>query len=250
MTATLRLTAAVLLALLVQDVSAGAVEVIATVAPAKISVAASYSGRSIVVFGAIAKGEPAHHYDAVVTVAGPPQNLNVRRKERVLGVWVNRRSRTFIAIPSFLAVFSNRKFDAVAAEATQRRYGIGLKHAIFAGDSVDESDPFEANLIKARMDENLYVERPNGLNFVSPAVFRAEVPLPKSALTGAYDVDMKVFADGTLVAHGSSNFTVEKIGVAQFVVTSSLDHSLFYGLATMAMALLTGWIGSVAFRRS
>lgn len=248
MSAHLRLAAA-LLALLLSGASAGAVEVIATVAPAKISITANYSGRSIVVFGAIAKGEPAHRYDAVITVAGPPQNIIVRRKERVLGVWVNRRNRTFVAIPSFLAVFANRKFDDIADGVAQRRYGLGLKHAIFAGESVNESDPFEANLVKARLDESLYVERQNGVNFVSPAVFRAEVPLPKSVLTGSYDVNMKIFADGALAAHGAAKFTVEKIGVAQFVVTSSVDHSLIYGLATMALALATGWIGSVAFRR-
>lgn len=248
MTATLRLAGA-LLALLLHGASAGAMDLIATVAPAKVSITANYSGRSIVVFGAIAKGEPARHYDAVVTVAGPPQDLIVRRKERVLGVWVNSHSRTFTAVPSFLAVLANRKFDAIAADAALRRHRVGLKHVIFIGDSVDENDPFRANLIKARVDENLYVQRTNAVNFVSPAVFRAEVPLPKSALTGAYDVNMKVFVDGALAAQGSSTFTVEKIGVAQFVVMSSVDHSLIYGLATMIMALATGWIGSIAFRR-
>ncbi len=249
MTAPLHLAAAALTALLLDAASAGAVEVIATVAPAKVTISANYSGRSIVVFGAIAKGEPARRYDTVVTIAGPPQSLIVRRKERVLGVWINRLSRTFNAVPSFLAVFANRNFDAIAEEAVLRRHRIGLKYGIFIGHAVDESDPFEANLIKARMDENLFVQRTNAVNFVSPAVFRAEIPLPKSALTGPYDVDMKVFADGVLVAQGSAPFTVEKIGVAQFVVSSALDHSLIYGLATMAMALATGWIGSIAFRR-
>jgi hypothetical protein len=37
--------------------------------------------------------------------------------------------------------------------------------------------------------------------------------------------------------------------VAQFVATASVDHGLIYGLATMGIALLTGWIASIAFRR-
>jgi hypothetical protein len=37
--------------------------------------------------------------------------------------------------------------------------------------------------------------------------------------------------------------------MTQFVVKSSIDYSLIYGLATIGMALLTGWIASIAFRR-
>lgn len=249
MSAALRLAAIALTVLLLDGARAHAVDVIATVAPAKVSISANYSGRSVVVFGAVAKGEPGRRYDAVVTVTGPSQNLIVRRKERVLGVWVNRQSRTFVAVPSFLAIVANRSFDAIAGEAALRNQRIGLKYATFAGQAVDESNPFEVNLIKTRMAEGLFVQETNAVNFVSPAVFRAEIPLPKSALTGTYDVEMKIFADGALVAQSSAPFTVEKIGVAQFVVTASVDHSLIYGLATMAMALAIGWIGSIAFRR-
>jgi hypothetical protein len=33
------------------------------------------------------------------------------------------------------------------------------------------------------------------------------------------------------------------------MVDAALEHGLLYGLATAMMALLTGWIASVAFRR-
>jgi hypothetical protein len=36
--------------------------------------------------------------------------------------------------------------------------------------------------------------------------------------------------------------------MAQFVVKSSIDYNMIYGLATMGMALLTGWIALIAFR--
>jgi uncharacterized protein (TIGR02186 family) len=245
----LRHVATSLAVLLSYCASAGAQQVIATVAPSKISIGANYSGGSIVVFGAIAKGQPGRSYDAVVTVTGPRQNLLVRRKERVLGIWVNRHSRSFSNVPSFLAVFANRSFDAIAKPDTVRQQRLGLKYGIFIDKTADETDPFEQNLIHARIDEGLYIEQLKGVSFVSPSVFRTEIPMPKNALTGVYDVDLKIFANGALVAQTKAVFNVAKIGLAQFVVKSSVDHSLAYGLATMGMALLTGWIGSVAFRR-
>jgi Putative transmembrane protein (Alph_Pro_TM) len=67
-------------------------------------------------------------------------------------------------------------------------------------------------------------------------------------LTSAYDVVL-IFAGGTPVTQTRSTFNVKKIGVAQFVTTTSVNHSLIYGLATVGVALLTGWISLIAFRR-
>lgn len=245
----LKLIAGSLVAAGLQCCPAGAEEVIATVVPSTILIGSNYSGGHIVVFGAIANDQPSRSYDAVVTVTGPRQDLLVRRKERVLGIWVNRRSRAFSGIPSFLAVFSNRPFDAIASADTLHQHRVGLKHVIFTEKAVDEDDPFAINLIRTRVDESLYIEQPNGVSFVSPAVFRVEIPLPKRALTGAYEVDLKIFSDGAAIAHTTSTFNVVKIGVAQFVARASVDHSLIYGMAALLMALLTGWMASVAFRR-
>jgi hypothetical protein len=68
-------------------------------------------------------------------------------------------------------------------------------------------------------------------------------------LTGTYDVVLKIFAGGARVAQTRSTFNVEKIGVAQFVATTSVNHSLIYGLAIVGVALLMGWIALIAFRR-
>ena len=73
--------------------------------------------------------------------------------------------------------------------------------------------------------------------------------VPANAATGGYDVDVKVFAQGAMVARTATSFDVTKAGVEQYVVESSQDHGLLYGLATMSMALAIGWLASAAFRR-
>ena len=247
-----RFAAACFTALALLCAPASAERLIATITPAKISISANYTGGHIVVFGAIAGGEaPQRRYDAIVTVIGPRQDLIVRRKERVLGIWVNTSSSTFSSVPSYLAVSANRPFDDIATEETMRYHRIGLQHSVFAGQSVNRDDPFQANLIDARLQEGLFIAQPHGVSFVSPTVFRAEVPLPKSAPTGNYTVEVHVLADGRPIADVfSSAFEVEKIGLPQFVVRSAVNYSLFYGLGIMGLALLTGWIASVAFSRN
>jgi len=230
---------------------ARAERLITTIAPSKISISASYSGGHIFVFGAITDIKtPRLSYDAIATVIGPRQDLVVRLKERVLGIWVNRSSKTFIGVPSYLAVSANRPFESIAPLQMLRDKRVGLSYNVLLDQSVDKNDPFQTNFIDARIQEGLFVVQPNGVSFISPTVFRADIPLSNTVLTGAYQVFVQIFADGQPIAEAPSTFQVEKIGLPQFVVASSVNYSLIYGLATMAMALLTGWIASVAFSRN
>ena len=47
---------------------------------------------------------------------------------------------------------------------------------------------------------------------------------------GNYTVDVKLFADGNLIAHTDSAFEIVKVGFEQFVVDAARDHGLLYGL--------------------
>ena len=41
------------------------------------------------------------------------------------------------------------------------------------------------------------------MTFLTPTVFRAGIPLPAEVPTGAYEVDVKLFADGALIARST-----------------------------------------------
>ncbi len=249
MIAPLHFAAVSMIGLALQCSFATAEELISTIAPNIISINSNFNGSTIVVFGAIKTGgAPPRTYDVVVTVSGPRQTVMARRKERVAGIWINKGSRTFANIRSFLGVFANRPFEAIASADTLRQQGIGLKNAVFE-QSVKESNPYLTNLVKIRIDEKLYMEQARAVTFLGSTVFRVDIPLPQSALVGDYNVDLKLFSSGVVVAQTSSTFNVLKVGVEAFVVKASLDYSFLYGLATTAMALLTGWLASIAFRR-
>jgi uncharacterized protein (TIGR02186 family) len=87
------------------------------------------------------------------------------------------------------------------------------------------------------------------VTFLTPALFRAAIPIPDNAPTGNYDVDVKLFADGALLTHQQTALEVVKVGFEQFVATAAREHGLIYGIATAMLALLTGWFASVVFRK-
>lgn len=246
----LRQLALSLTALVFQVFPVAAEELVSTIAPELISISSSYSGSSVVAFGAIqADKKRDHPYDVIVTVTGPRQSVVIRRKGRVAGVWLNESSRDFTDIPSFLGVFANRPFEQIASPEALRQHRIGLKRALAAESTADQSDPYIGNLIKIRTEEHLYSEQPKGVTFLSPTAFRVDIPLPQSVLIGTYEVEFKVFSDGVPLVQTVSSFRVAKVGIEEFVIEAASDYSLLYGLATTLTALLMGWMASVIFRK-
>jgi len=225
----------------------------------RVAINSNFSGEDLVLFGAIepsGRGEQLHgKYDVVVTATGPRETYRTRRKARVLGIWVNVDSREFAQVPSYLAVLANRPFVEIANAETLRRLRIGLDNFLLTqrigpdlADTVRD-DPFRVAFVTLENSYGLYRESPEGVTFLTPAVFRAAVALPSQVPVGTYSVDVKLFADGQMVAQTTTSLEVIKAGFEQYIADAARDHGLLYGLATALLALLTGWIASVVFRR-
>ena len=225
----------------------------------RVAVTSNFVGEDLVLFGTVEPDRPRtalrESYDLVVTVTGPRQTLRTRRKERVLGIWVNIDSRQFVRVPSYLAILSNRPVAQIAGPETLRQLQVGLNHitltqrigADFA-DTVPD-DPFRVAFIKLETESGAYRESSTAVTFLTPTVFRAAIPLAADAPTGNYAIDVKLFADGDMVARTTSALEVIKIGFEQFVADAAQNDGLLYGIVASMMALLIGWFGSVVFRR-
>jgi uncharacterized protein (TIGR02186 family) len=239
---------------------AAAERLVTSISRHQVLVNSSFAGTSIVLFGTVEPDSPTVRrrvtgYDLVVTVAGPKQTIVERRKERVLGIWTNMASRTFLNVPSYLAVLSNQPIEQITSADTVRQLQLGLADKLLpqqlgndVGDVVRD-DPFRASFIRLKTQHQLYLQKTNGVTLLTPTVFRAEIPLPAEAPIGNYDVEVKVFAEGALLTRTSSAFEIIKVGFEQFVATAAQDYGLLYGITTAMMAIMTGWLAAVVFRR-
>jgi hypothetical protein len=88
-------TLLLLTAFLVATAPARAQDLVADLSSHLIAVTTGFSGTSLLLFGAT-QGEG----DVVVVVRGPDKPETVRRKRRTLGIWVNRDTYAFAAVPS------------------------------------------------------------------------------------------------------------------------------------------------------
>jgi uncharacterized protein (TIGR02186 family) len=225
----------------------------------RVPVTSSFTGEDLVLFGTIEPdaARPALRppYDLVVTVTGPRHTLRTRRKERVLGIWVNIDSREFVRAPSYLAILSNRLVTEIASQDVLRRLQIGLDNFLLpqrigpdVADTVRD-DPFRVSFVRLETQQGQYRETGTAVTFLTPTVFRAAIPLPANVPTGSYAIDVKLFAGGAMIAGTTSALEVIKTGVEQYAAEAAVNHGFLYGLAVALMALLIGWFGSVVFRR-
>jgi uncharacterized protein (TIGR02186 family) len=243
-------------ALCAASAPAAAQRLIASLSNHRVMVTSSFTGAELVLFGAIEAASPRRGgYDIVATINGPRQNARTYRKDRVFGIWINVDSREFENVPSYLAVLANRDLDAIANADTRRRLQIGIENipltqraAVTIADAAT-TDPFRQAYLRINTQRGLYREAINGVTFLAPLLFRANIPLPAGVLTGDYEVDVRLFADGAMVARTPSAFEVYKAGLEQFVTSAARNHGLLFGLVTAMMTLATGWLGSVIFRR-
>jgi uncharacterized protein (TIGR02186 family) len=231
---------------------------IVSVSNHRVTVTPNYSGEELVLFGSVEKDAntpPGRTYDLVVTVAGPRADMVTRRKERKFGIWINTDSRQFVKVPSYLALFSNRPFDAIASPEVQRRQQLGLNNVLLTqrvgtdyADVVPD-DAFRSAFVRLRMQHGLYRAETSAVTFLTPTLFRTGIPLPAEVPIGTYNVEIKLFADGALLARTETAFEIVKVGFEQFVANTARYNGFAYGLVTAMMALMTGWMASIVFRK-
>ena len=232
---------------------------IVSVSNHRVTVTPNYSGEELVLFGSVEKdaGTPSNrnNYDLVVTVSGPRADMVTRRKERKFGIWINTDYREFIQVPAYLALFSNRPFEAVASPEVARRQQLGLNNVLLTQrvgtDYADvvPNDAFRSAFVRLRTQRGLYREETSAVTFLTPTLFRTGIPLPAEVPIGTYTVEIKLFSDGALITHTETAFDIVKVGFEQFVATTARQDGLLYGLFTAFMALMTGWMASIVFRR-
>jgi uncharacterized protein (TIGR02186 family) len=75
------------------------------------------------------------------------------------------------------------------------------------------------------------------------------VTLPSDAPPGPYLAHTYLFKNGEIVAEHTDGFSVRKTGFERFLGQAAHGQPLLYGIVAVILALATGWLGGVVFKR-
>lgn len=236
-----------------------------------VAIESDFTGEKILLFGTIEADETIENdpagrgeYDVVVVVRGPHVDLIERRKERVLGIWVNTSSALFENVPGFYAVVSTRPLGIIDAAGEGLAHGlfernqIGIENLALVPVAVDKGAPrlsrteaveYRDALLRHNVREELYREQPGIVNFLGDSLFRTTVDLPAKVPVGSYEIEVYLFLDGVVVDAQSLPLFVNKIGVGRYLFQTAHERPFVYGLCAVFMALLIGWFAGILFEQ-
>ncbi len=219
------------------------------IAENRVDITTGFNGTNVVLFGTTS-GEG----DIVLTLKGPERTIIVRRKDRVLGTWMNRDNVEFRRVPSYYD-YASTMTDAVLEDypAMLEEGAIGVDHLGLYSEDADEEpavvDVFRDSLIRRMQQKGFYPIKAGTLQFLSPGFFKATFELPPGVPTGIYTVDGMLVENGKIVAREAKTLQVGQVGFNARVYSFAGQHSFFYGVFAILMALISGWSAFTFLRR-
>ena len=250
--------AALILALFSSPALSQSNDLASDVAERFIEITSSFTGAKVTIFGSSRQDMIKSDLDVVIVVRGPSADATVRRKDRVLGIWINRKSVTFSDVPQFYGVAATRSFDAIATDSRLARAEIRAKNvAMFpridpgkALMSEPELAPFREAFVRRSTQRELYKELPGAVQIVGSNLFRTEFNLPATVPVGTYTVTVHLFDNGSLITRQTSSFQIKKTGIEARIYNLAHQQPLIYGIVAVALALFFGWAAAAIFRRA
>ncbi|MER8368636.1 TIGR02186 family protein [Mesorhizobium sp. M0306] len=222
-----------------------------------VSITAGFSGADLTIFGSLENADPLvarqGRYDVIVVLEGPARPVVVRRKDRVLGVWVNLESETFENVPVSYSVATTRPLQDVTDPNSYRQLSLGASNLYLqpadAEDSPATIEEFTAALRERKAATGLYSENVGGVQFLSQNLFRATVRLAPNVPVGTHKARAFLFKSGLFIKESSAQLEIRKSGFEQSIFRVAHDYSFLYGVFAVSLAMLTGWLGRLVFRK-
>lgn len=221
---------------------------IADLSKREIEITTRFTGADLLLFGTTDVDG-----DVVIVVRGPTREVEVRAKQRVAGIWVNGEAVRFRDVPGFYHVASSRPLDEIARPEifSQLQIGIGALR-LEPEKPVDPAveDAYRGGLIRVKQGEALYVPAPGEVTILGGRLFRATIGFPTAVPTGDYIAKVYLFRGGVPVSSSETPLIVRRGGLEAAIFRFAHEHSAFYGIVAIVIALVAGWLAGALFRKA
>ena len=229
--------------------ASGATDISVNLSDPIVKITAGFSGTDLLIFGVV-PGDG----DVVIVARGPIQEEVVRKKNQVMGVWVNQEKMVLENVPSLYMTASNRPLDEFMPDGVAFTHQIGPENIRIKPRKdyvhVENWEHFRHALIRNKEKQNLYKWDPAPLVFLGNRLFRTKMHFPANLSVGTFGIDTYLIRKGEMLAFETTLLNVRKFGIEAAIYNFAHRHSLAYGLLAIIVAGLAGWMANVAFRKA
>ena len=236
---------------------AGAEQLVSTLSNPSVAITSSFDGEVLTLFGNVEPDPGAAQkpltgpYDIIVVITGPSVNRVARLKTNSFGLWMNTEQVEFDTFPTFFHVLASTALEKITSHEILESEEIvpdaqTRKSAVPASLHVER---FGSELVRLMTQRQLFGIDTNAVKFLSPTAYSARLPLPGDISNGLFITQTYLFKDGVLLAKRGDSFAVNKTGFERFLGGAARNYPFLYGVTCVLLALFTGWLGGVIFRR-
>ena len=104
-------------------------------------------------------------------------------------------------------------------------------------------------LVRLMTREGHFIVKEDGVRFLSNTAYAVNLQLPSDVVNGRFLVRTLVLKDQQVVTERTESFSVRKSGFENYVYVASRQQPLLYGIVCVLLAIGTGWLAGVAFKR-
>jgi uncharacterized protein (TIGR02186 family) len=220
--------------------------IISGISTNEVDIDTSFTGAEILLFGA--KGDAGN---IIIVVRGPRKNYIVNKKGETLGIWHTERRVKFKNAYSYYALFSSNNdmledTDLLAGlEIGKNNIKLNSKGKI----NGDQIQVFQEEFVNKLEKNELYSDSSNKIDFLDETLFKVILKFPKNIASGVYTAEIYLIDEDNLLAFQSIPIYVNQTGLSARIHNMAYEHSVFYGLIAILIAVISGWLANFIFNK-
>ena len=217
----------------------------------EIELTTRFDGSKILVFGALteSKDDPT----LVIELVGPEQDITVRKKSKVWGIWVKKDYAKFEKIPSFYQINSTNlnsdKRREIIHKKLKKYFFSKLKDNETTTQKILDKKNYFSELLRLKKNINNIRLFENEISVMQRKLFFSTIQLPQKIFPGEYKVIISLLDENHNVINSSDEVVkVSKTGIQKFLSFNATNNSTFYGIFSVMLALFLGFSAAQIFR--
>ena len=225
--------------------------VVAGLSQHNVSLTTSFTGSQLFVYGAISADRTDAELDVIVAITGPGERVKVRKKERQFGIWINGQGVEIDEAPSFYAVATTGPFRQTLSWTEDERHRVGLDRVIRLIDApewVTDREEYRSAIARIREEQGLYSIQEGTVKLIDDTLFETRIKLPANLVEGDYKARIFLTQGGEVLDVYEDKVEVRRAGIGRWIYTSAQEWPALYGIVSILVALIAGWLASAFFR--
>lgn len=211
-----------------------------------IKINTGFTGSDVLLFGTVDSAG-----DILVTIKGPPRDMEITKKKFFWGIWVRDQEVKYSMISSFYYHAISSPNALLLPVSNLKRHRIGVENIYFPDlPNVDSNAlaGFKKGLIKAKIKDQSYRVEPGRIERRGDNLFRLSVHFPADVPVGTYMVETLLIKDDQVISAQTTPLFISKVGVNSKIYYLAHKYPAFFGIGAIFLAVSLGYLANVTVK--